>query len=88
MYEGTVETGILLFSDTADTEEVIWVLSADREYAAEAEYSGSQKTIVIDGDKIRTQTTSCTDENDPEATLSCWYVIPARLDLRLKTQSQ
>lgn len=83
VYKGTVESGTLLFTDTAREEEVTWMLQAERDYAAEAFYPENGKTVVVvDGDKIRTQTTSCTDPYDSESTISCWYVVPARINLK------
>jgi hypothetical protein len=84
VYEGEIETGNLIIEDTALVNSVTFTMPSEIKYSAEAFYHKDGKTIVVvDGDKIRTQTTSCPDENDPESTHSCWYVVPAFLNLEL-----
>lgn len=84
VYEGTMESGTLLFTDTATTKELSFTLPSDKIYTVAATYFDNQQTIVVvNADKISTNIISCTDPEDTEATFSCWYVVPAEVDVRL-----
>ncbi|MFO7723824.1 MAG: hypothetical protein R6V49_11445 [Bacteroidales bacterium] len=82
VYLGDFEEGMKIHGDTARNQEVSIQFKADETYSVVAEYwLDGQKTLVVDGAKIKTRKMQCPDPEDSESTISCWYVIPGRIDV-------
>jgi hypothetical protein len=87
VFKGTYESGALVVSDTATETEMVYTLETETDYTVVAEYKRNGKTIlVIDEDRIKTRSVNCADEDDPESTVSCWYVVPARVYATLQVK--
>jgi len=82
VYRGVFEEGVSILRDTTQNDEVAIQLKADESYSVVAEYwLNGKRTLVVDGAKIKTRKMQCTDPDDSESTIGCWYVIPARIDV-------
>ncbi len=85
VFEGNYEKGIVVVTDTSKTKERTHKLATGKTYTVAARYIyHEEKTMVIDADKIKATKASCSDPEDPEQTIYCWYVSPGRADVRLK----
>lgn len=78
MYEGPIEDGQLVKSDSVSVAQFSYELRADRSYAVTARYLVGQDTIIaIGSDDITTSETEY--ENG-----FCWEVTDGKVDVRLK----
>ncbi|MFC2138195.1 hypothetical protein ACFLTE_08480 [Bacteroidota bacterium] len=79
IYEGIMESGIEVYSDTVDTTK-IWVdVELNKKYTVKAEYFSNGKHIIaVDNDKIKSK------YNTEDCSESCWAIIGGYIDVRLK----
>lgn len=86
IFEGTYESGTMIYFDTAYTPSVIVTLSTDVVYTVAAEYNVEEgkKLVVINTDKIKARRQGCSENDDGEVTHYCWFVIPGSVDLKIR----
>lgn len=84
IFNGTYESGAVVVTDTATSDEFQTILNVGTTYTVAAEYMNDGKTItVINTGTARARRQGCTDGGG-EITHYCWYVIPGEADARLK----
>lgn len=85
IYKGDYMDGILTIRDTLFEREKEYWLEVNTMYTAVAEYrNGSEVVRVLNTGKVRRGKQGCSDSNDGEVDYYCWFIIPARVDVRLK----
>lgn len=85
VFMGTYESGLQVYSDTAEQEKITLTLRADRSYTVAANYIvEGKKVVVINTGKISTREIGCGGDSDGDVTYYCWYVVPGSVDVRLK----
>jgi hypothetical protein len=78
VYEGPIESGRLVRSDSLGVSQFSYELPADHSYAVTARYLVGQDTVLaIGSDDIRTSQTQYYDAY-------CWEVGDGKVDVRLK----
>jgi len=87
IYKGDYIDGILTIRDTLYEPEKEYFLEVNTVYTAAAEYkNGLQTILALNTGKVRRGKEGCIDSstNDDEVTYYCWFIIPAKTDVRLK----
>jgi hypothetical protein len=88
VFRGDFEDGIVVLDDTAFVSEVSLFLKSDQYYSVVAEYQQKGTTTrVVDGAKIKKRKRQCTDPENAESTIVCWYVSPGRIDAQVTEQT-
>jgi hypothetical protein len=81
IYEGNIEEGKIVFSDTAYSSPFQVTVKVNQRYAVRAEYNANGSTYYgVDGTKIKVLTVS--DACDE----TCYVVEDERMDVRLKKE--